>query len=93
MAELIAAVDLMRMGYEVFRAISPDCRCDLAVVKDNRLLRIQARTGHRNEDGTIAFPKKNTDAGRHDHYAVVLHGEAVVYIPPLEALGALAVGS
>jgi len=35
MAELCVAADLLRHGFEVFRAVSPHSTCDLAVLKGN----------------------------------------------------------
>jgi hypothetical protein len=46
--ELAAGADLLRRGYEVFRALSPSCSCDLVAVRDGQILRIEVRTGNRN---------------------------------------------
>lgn len=32
-SEMMAAVDLLRRGYEVFRALSPNAGCDLIALK------------------------------------------------------------
>lgn len=45
LSELLTSVDLLLKGYEVFRAISPACSCDLAVLKNHKLLRVEVRTG------------------------------------------------
>jgi hypothetical protein len=44
--ELRVACDLMARGFEVFRAVSPSCSCDLAVIKNGKLFRIEVRTGY-----------------------------------------------
>jgi hypothetical protein len=49
-AELNVAADLLSRGFEVFRALSPDCPSDLALLKDGRLLRVQATWGHKWKD-------------------------------------------
>lgn len=57
LSELIVAADLMRRGYSVFRALSPACDCDLAVLKEGRLLRIEVRTGRRSPAGALMVPR------------------------------------
>src|SRR5262245_42807567 len=51
LAELEVAVDLLRRGYEVFRALSPSCSCDLAVLREGRLLRVEVRTAYYSKAG------------------------------------------
>lgn len=83
-SELRVAVDLMVKGYDVFRALSPSCPCDLAILKDSKLLRIEVRTVGISVSGK---PYKHTD--RHDnpdeidHYAWVLP-DKIMYEPSLE---------
>lgn len=82
--ELIAAADLMRRGYHVFRAMSPSSPADLIAYKDaGRILRIEVRTGRRRKDGQLTYLKKNVDAGRNDVYAVVTHEGEVAYVPDI----------
>lgn len=78
-SELVASVDLLRKGYEVFRALSPSCSCDLAILKDHQLLRIEVRTGKRSATGKITYPPDRANA---DHFAVVV-GTEVHYFPVL----------
>lgn len=83
MSELSVALDLMRSGYEVFRAMSPSTSCDLAVLKNGRLLRIEVRTGSKNrEAGRVYYSKSKKDHGRQDHFAIV-HNGVIAYHPPL----------
>ena len=56
-AEMVVAVDLMRKGYNVFRALSPSCFCDLIVEKMDKVLRIEVRTGYQSQTGNIVYPK------------------------------------
>lgn len=46
-SELLAAADLLRQGYEVFRALSPSASCDLIAMKAGTTYRVQVRTGQR----------------------------------------------
>ena len=77
--ELTICVDLLSKGYEVFRSVSPTSSCDLAILKDGKLLKVEVRTGYRSRSGNLMF--KKTDRG-HDIYAVVI-GNNTMYIPPL----------
>jgi hypothetical protein len=47
-AELRVSADLLARGYEVFRALSSHCSCDLAVLKNNQLQRVEVRTAYAN---------------------------------------------
>lgn len=81
-AELVIAVDLMKKGYEVFRAMSPSASCDLLVCKGGKFLRIEAKTATRQVNGAIVH-------GSHDPAnsdAVALYDrltETVLYRPAL----------
>jgi hypothetical protein len=77
-AELVVAADLLRKGYEVFRAQSPSCSCDLVILKDDKLLRVEVRTGYRLTSG-LSWPKKNFRA---DIFAVVVHSTNAIYYEP-----------
>lgn len=44
--ELRVCVDLLLKGYEVFRSVSSMCSCDLAILKDGKLLRLEVKTGY-----------------------------------------------
>ena len=46
MSELCVAVDLMKKGYAVFRALSPACFCDLIAIKDGKSLNVEVKTGY-----------------------------------------------
>lgn len=79
MSELRVAVDLMDKQYEVFRSISPACSCDLAILKGNKLIRVEVTTGTKAyTPGNITHPPK--DASRYDVLAVVI-GDSIVYKP------------
>lgn len=72
--ELRVASDLLAKGVEVFRALSPSCSCDLAVLKNGMLKRIEVRTAYRQKDGTVRYCKVSTRA---DILARVLPDEII----------------
>ena len=79
-SDLRVCVDLLTKGYAVFRALSQSCPCDLAILKDGRLLTIESRTGTENkETGTINWSKAHFKS---DHFAVVLP-DRIFYDPEL----------
>ena len=83
-SELRVAVDLLVKGYDVFRALSPNCPCDLAVLKNNKLLRIEVRTAHKSTTGKLYNnPLARDDRDNIDIYAWVLSDE-IIYEPELE---------
>lgn len=51
--ELRVSIDLLRDGFEVFRALSPSCSCDLLVHKNNIFHRIEVRTAYRTKNNLI----------------------------------------
>ena len=80
-SELIVAADLLRRGYEVFRALSPHASCDLAILHDGKLLRVEVRTGRKAANRQRAFFVKSKKY-RSDIWAVVLDHE-ILYEPPI----------
>ena len=75
LSELMVSTDLLIKGYEVFRAVSPACSCDLAVLKNHELKTIQVRTGYLDRKGQVKASKK----GIHDVIAIVVHGDKIYY--------------
>lgn len=81
--ELVVAADLMRRGYEVFRALSPACSSDLIILVGCRAIRIEVRTGYTTTKG-VSWSREKFRA---DVFAVVLHDSSpVIYEPSLESL-------
>ena len=79
--ELKVAADLMLRGFDVFRALSPQCSCDLAILRGGKLLRVEVRSGRPAKNRKKPFwakPKK----GKSDLFALVLPAE-IIYVPPL----------
>jgi hypothetical protein len=84
LSELLASTDLLAQGFEVFRALSPACSCDLIACRGGLTLRIEVRTGQCHKS-RIHFARGPGD--RCDHYCVVLHDGRLFYDPPLPGLG------
>lgn len=83
-SELRVAVDLLAKGYDVFRSLSSNCPCDLAILKNEKLLRIEVRTAHISTSGKLYKTKLNRDDPKKiDHYAWVLPNE-IIYEPELQ---------
>lgn len=76
-SEMVVASDLLNKGYEVFRSVSQDCSCDLLALKDGSMLRIEVRTGQRNQNGTLGCSVSEKDLARFDVLAIVIGGEIV----------------
>ena len=84
LSELKVSIDLLQKGYEVFRAVSSSCSCDLALLKDGKLLRVEVTTGHFSPRNRIPyFPLRKQNNGKFDILAIVTLGE-IVYKPSLE---------
>jgi len=85
-SELRVAVDLMAKGFDVFRALSPACPCDIVVAKNNTLLRIQVRTSYISVSGKMyKHASKRDNPDDIDLYAWVLPNE-ILYEPSLDTL-------
>lgn len=82
-SELRAAADLLSRGYEVFRALSPTCSCDLIAFKNSRIIRVEVRTGHYHlgDSGKPLFGETK-QKHRADILALVCPG-AIFYYPEL----------
>lgn len=74
------AIDLLFRGYEVFRSVSPSCSCDLAILKDGRLLKVEVRTGKYSTGGKVFTNFKNVRA---EILAIVLH-DRLIYQPSID---------
>lgn len=76
-SELIVSANLAKSGYDVFRAVSPACFCDLIATKENKMLRIEVRTGRIGIRGKLSFP---TNAHKDiDLFAVYLPEENIIF--------------
>lgn len=80
MHEMLVCADLLGKGYEVFKSISPHSSCDIAIIKDGNLLRVEVTTGQiLSSSGKVCRPHK--DFSRFDVLAVVLRNGKINYEP------------
>ena len=77
-SEMQVAVDLMRNGFSVFRALSQSCHCDLIATKLESVFRIEVKTGYKSpKTGKIQHPKLVSE--KYDIFAAYERNEAKVY--------------
>lgn len=76
--ELKVSTDLLSKGFQVFRALSPSCDCDLVVLSGKKLVRLEVTTGYINKNKSLIFPKHSEH--RYDALAVVAGGD-IHYVP------------
>lgn len=81
-SELKVATDLLEKGYHVFRALSPSCPCDIAILRGDKLLKVEVKTGYRSPI-TGKLYKHSIDQKKFDVLAHVLPDE-IIYEPPVE---------
>jgi hypothetical protein len=74
--ELIVAVDLMRRGYHVYRALSPAAPCDLLVQHGEIIVRVEVRSTSSGKPAGAILAK---DKGRFDVAAVVAADGTIHY--------------
>lgn len=80
--EMLVCYDLLRRGHYVFRAESPACPCDLIVLKNKRVFRVEVRTAWIKQAGEWGFSYQEKDRGNQDIIALVAHGGEVRYMTP-----------
>lgn len=80
-AELAVAAELLRDGFDVFRSVSPAAVCDLLVLRDGKLWRVEVTSGNRNPSGALTHPTK-TDG--FDALAVYVHAEQKTFWLPIK---------
>ncbi len=80
LSELLICADLMKRGWEVFRALSPHSNCDVLALKNGILLKLEIRTGWYYElsDGTLklVYPTVKTTG---KHVAVITHFDGKIH--------------
>lgn len=84
-SELRVAIDLLYKGYGVFRALSPSCPCDLAILEGDKLIRVEVKTAYYTSNtNNIQYPAP-IKSEKYDILALVLH-DRIIYQPTLEEL-------
>jgi len=80
-AELEVSSDLMKKGFEVYRALSSASSCDLLAIKNNKFWGFEVRTGYKRKNGEVCFPKNNIRA---EYVAIFIHmSREIIYYPKL----------
>lgn len=78
--EMLVISDLINKGHEVYRAISAGSPCDLVIVRDTDILRVEVTTGRNSPSGKYYVPNGKRGKTTHDVLAVVLNGK-IIYEP------------
>lgn len=77
MHEMLVCCDLLKKGYDVFRAVSQSSSCDMVVLKEGKVIRVEVTTGGFTATGKVTHPSK--DFSRFDLLAIVLHTGEIRY--------------
>jgi hypothetical protein len=80
LSELVASIDLIRKGYDVFRALSASCPCDLIIIKDGLLKRVEVRTASMRR-GQLSYSDGDIEEGKSDILALVLDDDVLYALP------------
>lgn len=59
-SELMVCIDLMKKGYSVYKAISPNCFSDLIAIKNEKVFQMEVKTGRYTKTNKINYPNGNT---------------------------------
>ncbi len=92
MSELLVSADLIRRGFDVFRALSPHSGCDLIAIhtrdrgNGHAVQRVEVKTGSYKNTGEPTYPKPRKDED-YDILAIVLPDNRIDYMPPFTAQG------
>ena len=79
--ELLVSVDLMKKGFEVYRALSSASSSDLIIKKDNKISTIEVRAGRILSNNEVSYP---TNDIRSDVIAVIILQQNIIkYFPDL----------
>jgi PD-(D/E)XK endonuclease len=82
-SELVVSADLLKLGYDVFRAVSQSCPCDLIAMAHGRAIRVEVRTGSYRTNGELWWSSTAGERHRYDVMAVAAPSGLVEYFPPL----------
>ncbi len=93
-AELLVCSDLLRLGYHVFRSVSPTCPTDLVVIKNGIVLKVEVKSakigkttgklyhgkGDRNDFDVMALviPSLNVHPGSMVHFIVTYNPNDII---------------
>lgn len=84
-AELLVCADLLRKGYDVFRSVTNSAACDVVVMRDGLLCRVEVKAGRSLKSGRGTFIIRPSQIGKHDVVAVaLLDTSRIIYQPTIE---------
>lgn len=78
--EYIVVADLLLKQYEVFRATTTSCSCDIVILKDKILKLVEVTAGHRSIIGKLSWSKTCHPTHRYDILSLVLPDKSIVYL-------------
>lgn len=79
-AELLVAADLMRLGFAVYRALSPSSKSDLLAEHEGQFYSIEVRTARKYRSEKVIWPQSKF---RSEVWALIVHkpdGHEVHYV-------------
>lgn len=82
--ELVVCIDLLRKGFEVFKAVSGSATCDLAVLKNGKLWRVEVTTAYRTLSGGTLF--NIHEESKYDLFALVFKDGEIQYRPDISTI-------
>jgi hypothetical protein len=88
LGEISVMLDLIKKGYNVYRNVAYSGYCDLAIMHEKIMLRIEVKTGFYSAYGKLCYPG-HKDKSRFDILAVWLKSGEVIYIPELPPISSL----
>ncbi len=79
-SELIVAADLMKNGFEVYRALSPSSDCDLIAIKGEEIRKYEVRSGryYRLSNGKIKITKSEQQK-KGKLMAILTHSDGLIH--------------
>lgn len=83
-AELLASADLMRRGYEVYRALSQASDCDLLGIKDGQIHKFEVRTGRYSVGSRRLYWSNSRISGK--QLIIVTHSDNKVHYPEINTI-------
>lgn len=67
-SELLVSSDLLKKGFDVFKALSSSCYCDLIATKKDLILRVEVKTCYKDKNNSKLYFNKSKN--NFDIYAV-----------------------
>lgn len=83
--ELRVCCDLLAKGFEVFRAVSQACSCDLIISKGGTIKKVEVRTGYVSNFTGKRYANRSGSSNRRDVIAIC-YPDSIIYEPELQPL-------